>query len=141
MDFKTIITAARGDTPADLLLINAKIINVFSGNVVDGSIAVKDGYVVGFDAYDAAETIDLKGRYLAPGFIDSHLHIESSMACVTEFARAVAPCGTTTAVADPHEIANVLGTAGIDYMLQSAEGQPMILRLLWTIRASWPWPR
>jgi adenine deaminase len=125
MDYKTIITAARGGTPADLLLINAKIINVFSGNVVDGSIAVKDGYVVGFDAYDAAETIDLKGRYLAPGFIDSHLHIESSMACVTEFARAVVPCGTTTAVADPHEIANVLGTAGIDYMLQSAEGQPM----------------
>ena len=125
MDLKEIITAARGDAPADLLLVNAKIINVFSGRVVDGSIAVKQGYIVGFGDYDAAETVDLKGRFVAPGFIDSHLHIESSMACVTEFARAVAPCGTTTVVADPHEIANVLGTAGIDYMLQSAEGQPM----------------
>lgn len=125
MDYKTIITAARGDTPADLLLVNAKIINVFSGRVIDGSIAIKDGIIVGFGDHEAAERMDLKGRFVAPGFIDAHVHIESSMACVTEFARAVAPCGTTTVVADPHEIANVLGTAGIDYMLQSAEGQPM----------------
>jgi adenine deaminase len=125
MDFEKIITAARGDGPVDLLLTSAKIVNVFSGAVTDSCIAVKDGYIVGFGNYDTAETIDMKGRYVAPGFIDSHVHIESSMACVTEFARAVAPHGTTTVVADPHEIANVLGATGIDYMLRSAEDQPM----------------
>jgi adenine deaminase len=125
MEPNSIITAARGDAPVDLLLVNAKIINVFSGRVIDGSIAVNNGYIVGFGDYDAAERMDMKGRYVAPGFIDSHVHIESSMTCVTEFARAVSPLGTTTVVADPHEIANVLGAAGIDYMLQSAEGQPM----------------
>jgi adenine deaminase len=125
MDFTPIITAARGDTPADLLLVNARVINVFSSRVIDGSIAIKDGYIVGFGDYDAARTIDLKGRFVSPGFIDSHVHIESAMTCISEFARAVAPCGTTTVVADPHEIANVLGTVGIDYMLRSAAGQPM----------------
>ena len=125
MDLKEIITAARGSAPVDLLLVNARIVNVFSGRITAGSIAIKNGTIVGFGDYDAAETIDLKSRYVAPGFIDSHVHIESSMACVTEFTRAVAPHGTTTVVADPHEIANVLGTAGIDYMLQSSQGQPM----------------
>ena len=125
MDLKTIISAARGDTPADLLLTNARIVNVFSGRIVKGSIAIKDGYIVGFGDYRAVETRDMQGRYVAPGFIDAHVHIESAMVCVTEFARAVAPQGTTTVVADPHEIANVLGVQGIDYMLRSAEGQPM----------------
>ncbi len=125
MDFTPIITAARGNAPVDLLLTNTRIINVFSGCVTNGSIAVKDGYIVGFGDYEATQKIDVKGRYVTPGFIDSHVHIESSMTCVTEFARAVAPCGTTTVVADPHEIANVLGATGIDYMLQSAENQPM----------------
>ena len=125
MDLKTIIATARGDAPADLLLTNARIVNVFSGRIVQGSVAIKDGTIVGFGDHDAAEIVDLEGRYLAPGFIDAHVHIESSMACISEFARAVAPCGTTTVVADPHEIANVLGAAGIEYMLRSAEGQPM----------------
>ena len=125
MELQSIITAARGDSEVDLLLVNAKIVNVFSGRVIDGAIAVKDGTIVGFGDYDAAKTMDLEGRFVAPGFIDSHVHIESSMTCVAEFARTVAPCGTTTVVADPHEIANVLGAAGIDYMLRSAEGQPM----------------
>lgn len=125
MDLAPIITASRGDAPMDLLLTNARIVNVFSGRVIEGCIAVKDGYVAGFGQYDACETMDLKGRYVSPGFIDSHVHIESSMVSVSEFARAVAPHGTTTVVADPHEIANVLGTAGIDYMLRSSQGQPM----------------
>jgi adenine deaminase len=125
MNLKRIITAARGDVPADLLLTNARIVNVFSGRIIHGNIAIKDGHIVGFGDYEAVETVDMQDRYVAPGFIDAHVHIESSMACVAEFARAVAPCGTTTVVADPHEIANVLGTAGIDYMLSSAEGQPM----------------
>ena len=125
MNLQSIITTARGDAPADLLLTNTKIVNVFSGRIVAGSIAIKDGHIAGFGGHAAAETLDLGGRYVAPGFIDAHVHIESSMTCVTEFARAVAACGTTTVVADPHEIANVLGRAGIDYMLRSAEGQPM----------------
>ena len=125
MNLQSIIMTARGDAKADLLLTNAKIVNVFSGKVVAGSIAIKDGYIAGFGDHEAAESIDLRGRYAAPGFIDSHVHIESAMACITEFARAVVACGTTTVVADPHEIANVLGTAGIEYMLQSAEGQPL----------------
>ncbi len=125
MDRKSIITAARGDTPADLLLVNANIVNVFSGRVNQGSIAIKDGHILGFGEYEADTVLDLGGRFVAPGFIDAHVHIESAMTIVAEFARAVAPLGTTTVVADPHEIANVMGTAGIEYMLRSAENQPM----------------
>ena len=120
MQIDRIITAPRGDAPVDLLLVNARIVNVFSGRVVDGSIAIRDGFIVGFGDYEAAQTIDLEGQYVAPGFIDSHVHIESSMTCVSEFARTVAPCGTTTVVADPHEIANVLGIEGVRFMLENA---------------------
>lgn len=122
---KNIIKYARGDKPVDLVLANARIINVFSGEIFDGDIAVAHGYIVGFGAYTANKTVDLDGRFVAPGFIDAHVHIESSMTGITEFARAVVACGTTTVVADPHEIANVLGTQGIDYMLDSSRGQPM----------------
>jgi adenine deaminase len=125
MDLDALISTARGDAPADLLLTNAKIVNVFTGTVSHGSLAVRNGWIAAVGDRPAKQTVDLGGRYAAPGFIDGHLHIESSMTCVSEFARAVLPCGTTTVVADPHEIANVLGTAGIDYMLASAEGQPM----------------
>jgi adenine deaminase len=125
MNLDEIIKAAHGEKPVDLLLTNAKIINVFAGEVVPGSIAVCDGMIVGFGAYEAENVVDLNGRYIAPGFIDGHVHIESSMACISEFARAVVVHGTTTVAADPHEIANVLGLSGIEYMLQSAEQQPM----------------
>ena len=125
MNLNEIIKAAHGEKPVDLLLTSAKIINVFAGEVVPGAIAVSDGMIVGFGQYEAKNVVDLKGRYVAPGFIDGHVHIESSMTCVSEFARAVVARGTTTVAADPHEIANVLGTAGIEYMLQSAEQQPM----------------
>jgi adenine deaminase len=128
VDWATITAAARGDLPVDLLLTGARIVNVFSGRVVDGAIAIKNGFIVGFGNYDAARKIDLGNRYVSPGFIDAHVHIESAMACPAEFARAVAPCGTTTVVADPHEIANVMGTAGIDFMLRSAEDQPLDCR-------------
>ena len=120
-----IIPYARGDKPADLLLTRAKIINVFSGEITEGSIAVAGGWIVGIGDYQAAEVRDLSGRFIAPGFIDPHVHIESSMASVSRFARAVVPHGTTSVVADPHEIANVLGAPGIEYMLKSAENQPM----------------
>ena len=125
MNLKNIIRSARGRKPVDLVLANARIINVFSGGIFDGDIAVAHGYIVGFGAYAANKTVDMGGRFVAPGFIDAHVHIESSMTGMTEFARAVVACGTTTVVADPHEIANVLGTEGIDYMLDSSQGQPM----------------
>ena len=89
------------------------------------ALAISDGRIVGFGQYKAKNVVDLKGRYVAPGFIDGHVHIESSMTCIPEFARAVVVHGTTTVAADPHEIANVLGLSGIEYMLQSAEQQPM----------------
>ncbi len=120
-----IIPYARGDKPVDLLLTHAKIINVFSGEITEGSIAIAGGWIVGIGDYQAAEVRNLSGRFVSPGFIDPHVHIESSMACVSQFARAVVPLGTTNVVEDPHEIANVLGVLGIEYMLKSAENQPM----------------
>ncbi|MFH0726425.1 MAG: adenine deaminase [Pseudomonadota bacterium] len=125
MPISHIIAAARGMAPVDLLLANARMINVFSGEILPVNIAVSGGLIVGFGDYQAKKTIDLKGKIVAPGFIDPHLHIESAMVSVTEFARAVLPLGTTTVVADPHEIANVSGAAGIRHMLDSAEGQPV----------------
>jgi adenine deaminase len=129
MNLNEIIKAAHGEKPVDLLLTNARIINVFAGEVVPDAIAISDGRIVGFGPYEAKNVVDLNGRYVAPGFIDGHVHIESSMASISEFARefarAVVVHGTTTVAADPHEIANVLGSSGIEYMLQSAEQQPM----------------
>ncbi|UCG08489.1 MAG: adenine deaminase [Desulfobacterales bacterium] len=125
MNLAKIIKAAHGEEPVDLLLTNARIVNVFSGEIQTGSIAISGGCIAGFGDYPAKKITDVNGRFVAPGFIDAHVHIESSMTCITEFARAVLIHGTTTVAADPHEIANVLGTQGIDYMLQSAEDQPM----------------
>jgi adenine deaminase len=119
------MNAARGRLPCNLLLANARIVDVFSGEVVEGGIAVAAGRIVGIGEYPARATVDVGGRFVAPGFIDSHVHIESAMACVSEFARTVAARGTTAVVADPHEIANVLGADGIRYMLASAIGQPI----------------
>jgi adenine deaminase len=120
-----LVQYANGDNPVDLLLTHAKIIHVFTGEIIEGSIAIAGGWIVGIGDYPAKEVRRLDGRFVAPGFIDPHVHIESSMTSVSQFARAVVPHGTTTVVADPHEIANVLGTIGIQYMLQSAENQPM----------------
>lgn len=125
MDLHRIIESARGDIEADILLTNARIINVFSQKIVSGNIAVANGYITGFGSCPAKKVVDIGGCFVAPGFIDGHVHIESSMVCITEFARAVVPHGTTTVVADPHEIANVLGVQGIDYMLKSSDHQPM----------------
>jgi len=119
MTMEHLIAVARGDQPADLLLRNGKVVNVNSGEIMEMDIAVAAGHVAGFGPRSALSEIDLQGRCVAPGFIDAHVHIESAMASPAEFARAVLPRGTTTVVADPHEIANVLGIAGIEYMLQS----------------------
>ena len=117
--------AAKGDEPADLLLRGARIVDVISGEIRQGDLAVAGGYIVGFGARKAEEIIDLKGKYLVPGLIDAHVHIESSQLSPAEFARAVLPHGTTCVIADPHEIANVLGLRGIRYMLRATESLPL----------------
>ena len=119
------IRCARGETPADLLLKGGRIIDVFSGEIVTGDIAVKGGTIVGIGPYRARQSVALEGRIVSPGFIDAHVHIESAMTGITGFARAVVAHGTTTVIADPHEIANVLGVEGIRYMLAASEGQPV----------------
>ncbi|HEY7216270.1 MAG TPA: amidohydrolase family protein, partial [Thermoanaerobaculia bacterium] len=126
MELPHLLAAARGDRPADLLLRNAGLVNVFSGEVLGTEIAVAGGLIAGFGrGYDALEEIDLEGRFVAPGFLDAHVHIESSMVPPAEFARAVVPRGVTTVVTDPHEIGNVLGLAGIRFMLEQSEGAPL----------------
>lgn len=119
------ITRALGREPVDLLLKNANLVNVISGEIYQTNLAAVDGRIVGFGDYESHQTIDLKGSYLAPSFIDGHIHIESSMLTVTEFARAVVPLGTGAVIADPHEFANVLGMDGIRYVLEEREGLPL----------------
>lgn len=114
------IEISGGGKRVDLLLKNARVINTFSGDIHKTHVAIHGGKVVGFGDYKAKQTYDLKGAYLAPGFIDGHVHIESSMVKIPEFARTVLPCGTTSVVIDPHEIANVLGLDGIRYMMSSS---------------------
>ncbi|MFH0948557.1 MAG: adenine deaminase [Elusimicrobiota bacterium] len=125
MDIREIIKAANGEITVDLLLKNGKLINVFSGEIYEESIAVHKGFVVGFGNYKAKKVLNLSGKYIAPGFIDGHVHIESSMVSVSEFVRAVVPKGVTSVITDAHEIANVLGIDGIKYMLESSKNQPL----------------
>jgi adenine deaminase len=115
---------ARGDRPADLLLSNARLVDVLCGEIVETAVAVAGDRIVGLGRYPAAEEIDLAGAYIAPGLIDAHVHVESSLVPPAEFARAVVPRGTTTVVTDPHEIANVLGLEGIRFMLEDARDAP-----------------
>lgn len=126
MQLNNLIKVARGDAPVDLLLKNVQLINVVSGEIYPTDIAIADQLIVGLDHYyEARTTLDLKGLYAAPGFIDGHVHIESSMVTVSQFARAVVPLGTTSVIADPHEIANVLGYEGIRFMMESAKYNPL----------------
>lgn len=125
MTLQALLAVARGDRPADLLLTNGRVINVYSGEIVAADIAIADGLIAGLGPREAACVHDLEGRFVAPGFIDAHVHLESTMAVPSEYARAVLPHGTTAVAADPHEIANVLGSAGLDYMLAATEGQPL----------------
>ena len=119
MKIRDIVPVALGREPADVLLKNAKIVNVFSGQIEEGNIALYRKRIAGVGDYtEGREIIDLGGAFVVPGFIDAHLHIESSMVSPRVFAHAVLPKGTTTVIADPHEIANVLGTEGLDYLIQ-----------------------
>lgn len=125
MELAELIKLARGEEKADLLLRNARVVNVFSHEIIETNIVIAGDRIVGLGDYAARETIDLEGSYVCPGFIDGHVHIESSMVTPPEFARAVVPHGTTSVVADPHEIANVLGIEGVRYMLDVSEGLPL----------------
>ncbi len=121
-----LVRVALGQEKADLVLKNADYINVFTGEICHGDIAVANGLVVGMDDHYEGETeVDVTGRIVAPGFIDAHIHLESSLVSPSSFARAVVPHGTTTVVCDPHEIANVCGAGGIDYMIAATQGLPM----------------
>jgi adenine deaminase len=119
------MAVARGDEPADLVLAGGKVLSVFTGEWLEVDVAIKDGHVVGLGRYEGLERQDVAGAYLVPGFIDAHMHIESSKLMVDEFARAVLAHGTTAVVADPHEIANVLGTDGIHWLLDCCTDLPL----------------
>ena len=112
-----IVNVASGRQKADLVLKNATYVNVFSNELCQGDIAVAKGQIVGMGSYDGEVEVDVSGKIVCPGFIDAHIHLESSLVSPKEFARAVLPHGTTTVITDPHEITNVMGTDGIDYML------------------------
>lgn len=120
------LAIARGDEPADLLLTNARVVNVFTSEVLDADVAIAGETIAAVGTgYTGKTTLDLGGHYLVPGLIDTHVHVESSMAIPAQFARAVVPHGVTTVVSDPHEIANVAGADGIRYMIAASEGLPL----------------
>jgi adenine deaminase len=119
------LSVARGERLAELLFQNARVVNVFSGEIHKTNVAVEDGRIVGFGDYRARKIINLHGAYLAPSLIDGHFHVESSMLTAPEFARAVVPHGTGAVVIDPHEYANVLGLDGIRYVLESTKNLPV----------------
>ncbi|MCI8910287.1 MAG: adenine deaminase [Oscillibacter sp.] len=127
---RRIIEAAAGREPADLVLKNAEYVNVFSNRLCTADIAVAGGLIVGMGTYSGKEEHDCAGKIVLPGFLDAHIHLESSLVSPGEFVRAVLPHGTTTVVTDPHEIANVMGTDGIEYMLQATEGLPVDVRFM-----------
>ena len=120
-----IIAVAAGREPADLVLKNATYLNVFSNELCRGDIAVAEGLIVGMGEYSGTREVDVSGKVVCPGLIDAHIHLESSLVSPTEFAKAVLPHGTTTVITDPHEIANVMGTDGIEFMLEATEGLPI----------------
>ena len=127
---RRIINAAAGREPADLVLKNATYVNVFSNELCTADIAVAEGLIVGMGQYSGTREVDMTGKIVLPGFLDAHIHLESSLVTPKEFVRAVLPHGTTTVVTDPHEIANVMGTDGIEYMLQATEGLPVDVRFM-----------
>ena len=119
------MAVARGDEPADLVLAGGRVLSVFTKEWLEVDVAIAGGHVVGLGDYQGHERMEVEGAYLVPGFIDAHMHIESSKLTVDEFARAVVAQGTTAVVADPHEIANVLGTDGIHWLIDSCAGLPL----------------
>jgi adenine deaminase len=125
-----LMSVAKGETPADLLLANARIVNVFTGEIENGDIAICGDRIAGIGDYKAKEVVDVGGRHVAPGLINGHIHPESSMLDIGQYARAVVPHGTTTLITDLHEMANVSGVAGIKYILNRARQLPFNLFLM-----------
>ena len=126
LDRKKLVQVALGNEPADLVLKNAEVFHVFTGEFLNADVAIVDGYIAGVgENYTGITEIDLSGKFLLPGYIDSHINIESSTLLPDEFARAAISNGTTTVIMDPHEIANVCGTAGIRFMLEATERIPL----------------
>jgi adenine deaminase len=119
------IAVARGDEPADLVLTGGRVLSVFTGELLETDVAIASQHVAGLGRYEGSETVDVSGLILFPGFIDGHMHIESTKLMVDQFARTVLPWGTTTVVLDPHEIANVFGLDGVRALLAAAEGVPL----------------
>lgn len=120
-----VIAVAAGREKADLVLKNAKYLNVFSNEFLSGDIAVANGLIAGVGKYDGKTEIDVSGKFVLPGFIDAHIHLESSMVTPAEFAKAVVAHGTTTVITDPHEITNVMGIDGVEYMIQASQNLPI----------------
>jgi adenine deaminase len=125
MDLPRRLAVARGDEPADVVVRGGRVLSVFTREWLDVDVAVADGWVAGLGEYDGKEVVDAAGRYVVPGFIDAHMHLESTKLLPDEFARLVLPLGTTAVVLDPHELANVLGTDGVHWLLDACEGLPL----------------
>ena len=119
------LAVARGDEPADLVVRGGRVLSVFTREWLETDVAIADGFVAGLGDYEGRETLDAAGRWVVPGFVDAHMHLESSKLLVDEFARLVLPLGTTAVVADPHEIANVLGTDGVHWLLDACDEVPL----------------
>jgi adenine deaminase len=124
-ELSRLLAVARGDEPADVVVRGGRVLSVFTGEWLDGDVAVADGWIAGLGEYDGREVVDASGRYVVPGFIDAHMHLESTKLLPDEFARLVLPLGTTAVVLDPHELANVLGTDGVHWLLDACEGLPL----------------
>lgn len=122
---KRFIDIAGGREKADTVLKNCRVISVFTNEIIEGDIAIADGKIAGVGSYDGLEEVDMEGRYVSPSFIDGHVHIESSMVSPYQFSKEIVPRGTTAIIADPHEIANVSGMAGIEYILDATESLPL----------------
>lgn len=129
-DFKKLIEVSSGRAKADVVIKNCKVVNVFSGRIVEGDIAICDDKIAGVGEYEGLTEIDAGGRYAAPGFIDSHIHIESSYLSPEELGRLLVPHGGTTIIADPHEIVNVCGIKGLDYMMEAAKNTALDIKFV-----------
>jgi adenine deaminase len=129
-ELKNNIAVANGFEKADLVLKNARILNVFSEEICLQDLAINHDTIVGIGSYEGVKEVDLGGKYLVPGFIDAHMHIESSMVTPFELARAIVPSGTTTIIADPHELVNVAGKTGLDYLLDATKAIPLNVFLM-----------
>src|SRR5215831_6522828 len=114
------LAVARGDEPADVVVRDGSVLSVFTREWLETDVAIADGWIAGLGDYDGREIVDARRKYVVPGFIDSHMHLESSKLMPDEFARLVLPLGTTAVIADPHEIANVLGTDGVHWLLDAS---------------------